>query len=183
MFLVGGCWARIGDGGPGSAAAGRENASRGGIGERKPPLIEARDIYPGEPVTGPGWTVTGVEVEHAQPWLTCYGYRVETDDATVVFAGDTRPCDAVTDLARNADLLVMEATRLEADMRADNLISETGTESCGAQAAKAGAKRLLVNHQHPSMDDPETKTRAIAEVKSMFDGPVIWGEELLTINI
>ena len=157
--------------------------SRGGVGERRPPSIQARDIGPGQRVNGAGWTVTAAEVEHAQPWLTCYGYRVETDDAVVVFAGDTRPCKAVTNLARDADLLVMEGTRLEAQMEADNLVSETGTESCGRQAAEAGAKRLLVNHQHPSLDEPEAKTSAIAEVKRAYDGPVIWGEELLAVDI
>ena len=37
-----------------------------------------------------------------------YSYRFETPDRVVVFTGDTGPCDALTELAKNADVLVTE---------------------------------------------------------------------------
>ena len=56
--------------------------------------------------------MSAAEVRHAQPYLTCLGFRFETDDGVIVFSGDTRPCDEVIELARGADLLVMEAVAL-----------------------------------------------------------------------
>src|SRR5215831_1125875 len=46
-----------------------------------------------------------------------YSYRFETQDRVIVFAGDTGASDAVMQLAKNADLLVTEATLFEERMK------------------------------------------------------------------
>ena len=65
---------------------------------------------------------------------------------TVVYTGDTRPCDATRDAARGADLLVHEATF--ADEEASRAV-ETG-HSTAREAARiareAGATRLALTH-------------------------------------
>jgi ribonuclease BN (tRNA processing enzyme) len=38
-----------------------------------------------------------------------YSYRFETPDRVIVFTGDTGPSDAVTELARGADLPIKNA--------------------------------------------------------------------------
>ena len=157
--------------------------NRGGVGERKPPAVHAHDIEPGTVASGPNWEVTATEVEHAQPYLTCLAYRVEMPNASIVFGGDTRPCDALADLARDADLLVMECTRFEADQTEAFGSAETATLGCARQAVDAGAKRLLVNHQNLYLDEPENTTRAIAEITSIYHGPLIWGEEGLEVEV
>ena len=42
-----------------------------------------------------------------------YSYRFETPDRVIVFTGDTGPSDAVTELAKGADLLVTETSSFE----------------------------------------------------------------------
>src|SRR6202011_1426072 len=42
-----------------------------------------------------------------------YSYRFETPDRVIVFTGDTGPSDAVTGLARNADVLVTEVVSVD----------------------------------------------------------------------
>src|SRR4030095_9931602 len=42
-----------------------------------------------------------------------YSYRFETPDRVIVFTGDTGPSDAVTELAKGADLLVTETSSCE----------------------------------------------------------------------
>jgi ribonuclease Z len=48
-----------------------------------------------------------VEVEHV-PYLRCFGYLIERDGRTIGYSGDTRPCPGLSELAANADVLVLE---------------------------------------------------------------------------
>ena len=116
--------------------------SRGGAGDRPPPHMQAHDIEPGPVASGTGWTVSAAEVRHAQPYLTCLGFRFETDDGVIVFSGDTRPCDEVIELARGADLLVMEAVALADRQWEGSRTAESDTTGCATVAAAAGVKRL-----------------------------------------
>ena len=49
--------------------------------------------------SGKDWQVTADIAEHAQPWLDCLAYRLDSPDGSVVFTGDTRPCESVVNLA------------------------------------------------------------------------------------
>jgi len=46
-----------------------------------------------------------------------YSYRFETPDRVIVFTGDTGPSDAVTELAKGADLLVSETSSCQGRMQ------------------------------------------------------------------
>jgi ribonuclease BN (tRNA processing enzyme) len=48
-----------------------------------------------------------VEVEHV-PYLRCYGYLFDRGSQVVAYSGDTTPCDGLSELARAADVLVVE---------------------------------------------------------------------------
>jgi len=48
-----------------------------------------------------------VEVDHV-PYLRCYGYLFDRGNQVVAYSGDTTPCDGLSELARAADVLVVE---------------------------------------------------------------------------
>jgi ribonuclease Z len=48
-----------------------------------------------------------VEVVHV-PYLRCFGYLFERPGQVVGYSGDTTPCDGLRELAREADVLVVE---------------------------------------------------------------------------
>ena len=48
-------------------------------------------------------------------------------------------------------------------------------------AAEAGAKRLVINHQSLTLDPAEETTQGIAEVKSVFDGPMYWARDMMEV--
>jgi len=156
---------------------------RGGVGERPQPTLQVKEFAAGEVASGPGWTCRALEVKHAQPYINCYGFRFETDEGVVAFSGDTAPTESVVELARGADLAVLEAPHREAVIQAKpSRISETGAASAGRMAAEAGAKRLVINHQSVTLDPPDEATAAIHEVKESFSGPVYWGKDLMQIS-
>ena len=75
---------------------------------------------------------------------------------TFVFSGDTRRCAALEEAARDADLLVCEATYAEDEREA--LAEERGHMTfahAGQTAAAAGARRLWLAHYSQMIASPE----------------------------
>ena len=155
---------------------------RGGTLPRRPPKIHSKDVGPGTVAKGKHWEVTAATVEHVQPYLDSLAYRIDGDEGSIVFSGDTRPCKNLTELAAGADMLVMECVRLESEIQGNAWgESQTGTYGAGQTAADAGVKKLVLCHQSLSLEEPASKVQAIGEITSIFSGPTIWGEELLEV--
>ena len=83
-------------------------------------------------------------VQHA-PVFPAFGFRFDTPDGSVVFSGDTGPCDNVVRLARGADVLVHEV--IDVDRMTDRL-SRLPNQRSGSQpprrvahVARAGRRR------------------------------------------
>ena len=72
----------------------------------------------------------------------------------VVYATDTRPCPAVTEAAREADLLCMDATYADdADLDKAKLYGHATCRETGALAAEAGDRRLWLTHYSAAVTD------------------------------
>lgn len=100
---------------------------------------------------------------------------------TLVYTGDTRPCEDVREAAEGADVLVHEATftREEAQRAADTRHSTAA--DAGRIAAQAGARRLVLTHF--SARYSELPRRLVAEARTMFDGEIIAAEDGLEIEV
>jgi len=62
-------------------------------------------------------TIRAVIVPHLS---TSYAYRIDSAAGAVVFSGDTGPSEAVSDLARGADVLVHEVMDIDAMIAASS---------------------------------------------------------------
>ncbi len=109
------------------------------------------------------FTIEPVPVAHPVP---AFGLRVSADGATVAYTGDTGPCPALDDVARDADLLLAEASFRSVDTNPPDL-HLTGADG-GQVAARSGTKRLVLTHV-PPWHDPQD---ALAEAVTAYDGPV-----------
>ncbi|MGH9735609.1 MAG: MBL fold metallo-hydrolase [Candidatus Acidiferrales bacterium] len=125
--------------------------------------------------------------------MKSYSYRIETPHGVVAFTGDTGPSDAVTDLAKGADVLVTEvqdanrvnafvkqmaeqnhwsaqrAAALLAHMNAEHL----SQEQVGDMATKAQVHSVVLYHY-----DPENAAAYLAAIKKHFAGPVFASADL-----
>ncbi|MBZ5737427.1 MBL fold metallo-hydrolase [Nocardioides mangrovi] len=109
------------------------------------------------------FTVEPVQVEHPVP---AYGVRVSAGGRTLAYTGDTGPCAALDDLARDVDLLLAEASFRTGDDNPPDL-HLTGADG-GDVATRAGARRLVLTHV-PPWHDPAV---ALGEATAAYDGPV-----------
>ena len=88
----------------------------------------------------------------------------------VVISGDTRPCQALIDSARGADLLIHEATFSDDEQeRALDTRHSTGREA-GRVAREAAVRRLILTHLSTRHD--VDFSRLLAQARDEFKGPL-----------
>ena len=166
-----------------SPGSQRVFVNRGGTLPRKPPSVKARDIGPGKVHSGNGWEVIAADADHVQPWLDSLAYRVDCSDGSVVITGDTLPCETVTHLARDADVMVCCCWDDQERMARQGEIGICGTVDAGRLAQEAGVKRLVLVHTGPELGNPGSIEKAIGDVKNVYDGEVVFAEELMTFDL
>lgn len=161
--------------------------------ERRPSAlalqVEVTEVKPGEPHEFGAMRVRAIEVDH-RPVRHAYGFVFESDSHRLVVSGDTRPCDALAEAARDADLLlhevfirrelpVVEGLRTPETIRRAASYHTLSTD-VGKVAARVGAKWLALTHFVP----PEFDRAALRdEVARDFAGPVTIGEDLMMLDV
>ncbi len=135
-----------------------------------------------------GVTVSAVLVQHA-PVFPAIAYRFDTPTGSVVFSGDTGPCNNVVRLAQGADILVHEIIDLDlllgrltrlpnyAEVRSQLARSHSAPEDVGAIATRAGVKTLVLSHLVPC-EESHSEAEWEALVRPYFDGEVVCGVDL-----
>jgi len=102
--------------------------------------------------TAAGLDVLPVRLPHYR--LETYGFRVTNGSATLAYTGDTGPSERIADLARDADLLVCEATLEHGDADGEPRGHLSAEEALAAYAA-SGAHRLLLTHRPSELPPPD----------------------------
>jgi ribonuclease BN (tRNA processing enzyme) len=118
--------------------------------------------------------ITARRVDHP---IEAYGFRVECDGRVLAYSGDTAPCDALTDLAKDADLLLAEAAFRD-DVDNPPHIHMTGSDAA-TTAQKAAVGMLVLTHIPPWHD----KKHAMLEAEGIYDGPVLLAAEGSTYQV
>ena len=101
------------------------------------------EYRPREPFVAAGLEVTAIPVHHYD--LDAFGFRVR-GDRVLAYSGDSGPCDTLAELARDADLLLTEAT-LEAGGYDGPERGHLSPEEANDAAADAKAQRILLTHR------------------------------------
>lgn len=160
--------------------------------DRPGPVFDTPPVEPFvvQPEDDHGVTITATFVQHP-PVFPALAYRFDTPTGSVVFSGDTGPCDNVVRLAAGADVLVHEVfdvdgweTRMPADMaNRDHVVaqlrrSHTPVDAVGGIAERAGVGTLVLSHLVPS-DGGHSTSEWEARVQPDFpSGKVVCGVDL-----
>jgi ribonuclease BN (tRNA processing enzyme) len=161
--------------------------------ERRPSTaaleVEVTEIAEGEVLRLDEMTVRAVAVDHF-PVKHAFGFVVVAGGTRVVFSGDTAPCPALAAAADGADLLVHECfihgiMRPEPGLRTKEGLENvaryhTASTEIGKIAAKAQVRCLMLNHFVPTRFDKEA---VLAEVRRDYRGPVLIGEDLMSVDL
>jgi ribonuclease BN (tRNA processing enzyme) len=127
-----------------------------------------------------------------------YSYRFETPDRVIVFTGDTGPSDAVTELAKDADLLLTETSscedRKQAMINDGRWKAMTAAEQAGIMrqatqghitpdvigkmATRANVKTVVLTHLTQRFESDDY-TPWGEEVKKHFSGQVLVAKDLM----
>ena len=159
--------------------------NRGGTLPRRPPVVYSRDVGPGIVKTADKWEVTAAPAIHVQPFLDSLAYRVDTASGkSIVFTGDTEPCDPVIDLAQNADMLLCMCGNDEATLEERGLnYGQTGTLSAARMAQEAKVKTLVLIHMGHHITQHGPLEKALGDIREHYSGRVIFSEELMKLDV
>jgi ribonuclease Z len=161
--------------------------------ERRPSTaaleVEVTEIAPGTVLDEGGVAIEAVAVDHA-PVREAYGFVFRAAGLAAAFSGDTRRCPALVEAARGADLLVHECfihreMHAKPGVRSAETIAavasyHTLSSEVGKVAAESGVKALALTHFVPTRFD---KHALLAEVARDYAGPILVGEDLMTIDL
>jgi ribonuclease Z len=133
--------------------------------------------------------VTPVKVNH-DPFPETYGFVVAHAGRKLVFSADTIFWPPLIEAARGADCLVHEVF-IRREMPVVDGVRSAATRDAvagyhtlstevGRVAAEAGVACLVLNHFVPVRFDPHA---LVAEVRAHFAGPLVVGEDLLSLDL
>ena len=168
--------------------------------------VEVIEIRDGAHVSLDGFTVTAAENTHysfprgsdMDKRFDSLSFRFDLPGRSIVYTGDTGPSDAVTALAKGADILVSEL--IDADVagsvapppanapEAEKTVSEVMKEhlathhltpaQVGKMASDAKVGRVVITHLVPSRKPDVSIDSYVAAIRKAYSGPVVIANDL-----
>jgi ribonuclease BN (tRNA processing enzyme) len=111
-------------------------------------------------------------------FVETFAIRITADGSgDFVYGADCRPGDEIVEIARDADLLIIEATLPRPERT--GVRGHLTPEEAGEHAKRAGAKRVVITHISDELGDEWARD----EAERGFDGPVEIAHEGATYDV
>ena len=166
----------------GNPVSQRVHVNRGGSLPRPEPCFHINDVGPGRVIEHNHWTVTAARANHGEPLLESLAYRVDTDEGSIMFAGDTGPCESIGKLAHGAHILVVNCWDHQETMEKNGEApGQTGTLDAAKMALESGVKKLILTHTGPHLAKPGSREKGIGDIARIYQGEIVFGEELMSL--
>jgi len=166
-------------------------------------FVEVTEIAPGDEISLDDLRMTCCENTHyrtedqfGEDGYHSLSLRFDMPDRSVVFTGDTGPCDALVPFCTNADLIVGEMMDLDITMGRVRAMNKDmpeeriemiknhlakhhiNAEDLATLAKLAGAKEVVAVHFPPGIATPATTQSYVDRVAAIFDGTFSIGQDL-----
>jgi ribonuclease BN (tRNA processing enzyme) len=102
-------------------------------------------------------------------------YRIEHNNKSIVYSGDTDYSNEIIKISKNADLLILECSFPDNKKIGGHLTPSL----CGKIATKAKAKKLVLTHFYPECDKVNIKKQCRKE----FNGNVVLAKDFMTVKL
>jgi ribonuclease BN (tRNA processing enzyme) len=103
-------------------------------------------------------------------------FRIETPSGrSIVYSGDTDPCDALVELAAGVDLLICESSMPDGRKAPMHLTPSLA----GDVARRAGVGMLVLTHFYPPCEEVDV----VKQARSVYKGEVVAAEDLITFEL
>jgi ribonuclease BN (tRNA processing enzyme) len=104
------------------------------------------------------------------------GLRIEDNSGgIIVYSGDTGYCEEIVDLAKGADLLILESSFPDGKAIAGHLTPS----QAGEIATRSGAKKLLLTHFYPEC----LRTNIESQCRKTYRGALILAVDLMSLSV
>lgn len=110
-----------------------------------------------------------IPTDHSRPG---FGLSIGSENQSIVYSGDTTPCETVNEAADGADVLLHDCQGLHAYRRYFKE-SHTSARELGKLAATADVGTLVPFH-HNLVEVPGSWEEILAEIRSYFSGPLTY---------
>jgi ribonuclease Z len=116
------------------------------------------------------------------------GYRIEHGGKAVVIGGDGVPCAGLDELCAGADAYVQTVLRDDLVRQVplqrflDTIDYHSTVRQAGETAQRAGVGTLVLTHQVPT-PAPGSEAEWVALAAEVFDGDVVFGNDLTTVTV
>lgn len=136
-----------------------------------PDLLSVKEITE-EPVTLEDFVLRASDTPHTE---NSVAYRIESGGKSIVYTGDTGYTESLIDLAKDADLLLIECSFPdELKFHAHLTPSEVGKIGSASHA-----KKIILTHLYADCDEIDIVSR----VREYVDAEVVLAEDLMEIDI
>jgi ribonuclease BN (tRNA processing enzyme) len=120
-----------------------------------------------------GFTIYSAPVNHTPQSL---GFRIEDSAGkSIAYSGDTGYCEEIVELAKGADLLILECSFPDGEAIAGHL---TPSEA-GHIATRAGIKKLLLTHFYPEI----LTTDIEAQCRKTYQGDLVLATDFMSLAV
>ena len=127
-------------------------------------IINTEEFSEGVVFSNDDLTVLALPVQHG---IETLAFKFVADGKTLVFSGDTAPCDNIVEIAKDADVLVIECSFPETTgVKKGHCIPS----QVGEIATAARVKKVILTHLFPVCKGKEDEM--IEEVKKHYNGEV-----------
>lgn len=120
------------------------------------------------------FSIKGFAAEHSSPNTIL---RIAADSRTLVYSGDTGPCDSIAPAAKDADVFLCEASWVDQSQVFSPI--HLLASQAGEYAQKADVGRLVLTHVWADND----RERVLSDASEAYDGDVALAYEVGSLEV